>query len=147
MHRQKQTEHYEWVYGVGMGFSAVLILVGFLLDTPREILDGLIRIVTMQDLLITDYSSSMFDMAVAGKKCVLYVPDLESYMSRERGLYFDITQLPFPRGETMEALCACVSDFEGYEDRCRAFLKEIRSFEDGNAAAAVAKRIERICND
>ena len=99
------------------------------------------------DLLITDYSSSMFDMAVAMKKCALYVPDLESYMSRERGLYFDITQLPFPRGETMEALCACVSDFEGYEDRCRAFLKEIRSFEDGNAAAAVAKRIERICND
>ena len=99
------------------------------------------------DLLITDYSSSMFDMAVAGKKCALYVPDLESYMAGERGLYFDITALPFPRGENMEQLCACVSDFEGYADRCRAFLKEIRSFEDGNAAAAVARRIERICND
>ena len=98
------------------------------------------------DLLITDYSSSMFDMAVAGKKCALYVPDLENYMANERGLYFDIKQLPFPRAENMEQLCDNVANFEGYEDRCREFLKEIRSFEDGNAAAAVAQRIERICN-
>ena len=46
----------------------------------------------------------------------------------------------------MEQLCDNVANFEGYEDRCREFLKEIRSFEDGNAAAAVAQRIERICN-
>lgn len=98
------------------------------------------------DLLITDYSSSMFDMAVAGKKCALYVPDLENYMANERGLYFDIQRLPFPRAENMQALCACVANFEGYEQRCQEFLKEIRSFEDGNAAAAVAQRIERICN-
>lgn len=98
------------------------------------------------DLLITDYSSSMFDMAVAGKKCALYVPDLENYMANERGLYFEIKQLPFPRAENMEQLCDNVANFEGYEDRCREFLKEIRSFEDGNAAAAVAQRIERICN-
>ena len=98
------------------------------------------------DLLITDYSSSMFDMAVAGKKCVLYVPDLKEYMRSERGLYFDITALPFPRAEDMRELCACVTDFEDYERRCRAFLKEIGSFEDGFAARAVAERIERICN-
>ena len=98
------------------------------------------------DLLITDYSSYMFDMAVAGKKCVLYVPDLKEYMRSERGLYFDITALPFPRAEDMRELCACVTDFEDYERRCRAFLKEIGSFEDGFAARAVAERIERICN-
>lgn len=97
------------------------------------------------DLLITDYSSSMFDMAVAGKKCVLYVPDLENYMANERGLYFDIQQLPFAKAGSMDELCRCVADFEGYEERCGAFLKEIGSFEDGNAAKAVAERIERIC--
>lgn len=98
------------------------------------------------DLLITDYSSSMFDMAVAGKKCALYVPDLENYMANERGLYFDIQRLPFPRAQDMETLCAVVSDFDDYQGRCGEFLKEIRSFEDGNAAAAVASRIERVCN-
>lgn len=97
------------------------------------------------DLLITDYSSSMFDMAVAGKKCALYVPDLESYMATERGLYFDIQSLPFPKAKDMDQLCSCVADFAGYEERCQAFLKEIGSFEDGNAAQAVAERIERVC--
>ena len=97
------------------------------------------------DLLITDYSSSMFDMAVAGKPCVLYVPDLRQYMENERGLYFDIQQLPFPKAKSMEALCLCVKDFTGYPEKCREFLKEIGSFEDGNAAKAVAERIERVC--
>ena len=99
------------------------------------------------DLLITDYSSTMFDMAVAGKKCALYVPDLQQYMESERGLYFDIEALPFPKARTMDELCRCVADFEGYADRCRDFLKEIGSFEDGNAAKTVAQRIERVCYD
>ena len=97
------------------------------------------------DLLITDYSSSMFDMAVAGKKCALYVPDLESYMANERGLYFDIQALPFPKAKDMDELCCCVGDFTGYAERCQAFLREIGSFEDGNAAQAVTQRIERVC--
>ena len=87
----------------------------------------------------------MFDMAVAGKPCVLYVPDLRQYMENERGLYFDIQQLPFPKAKSMEALCLCVKDFTGYPEKCREFLKEIGSFEDGNAAKAVAERIERVC--
>ena len=98
------------------------------------------------DLLITDYSSSMFDMAVAGKKCALFVPDLQQYMASERGLYFDILALPFPKAEDMDDLCRCVGEFEGYDERCREFLKEIGSFEDGFAARAVAERIERVCN-
>lgn len=97
------------------------------------------------DLLITDYSSSMFDMAVAGKQCALYLPDLQQYTAGERGLYFDIQSLPFPKGENMEDFCRCLKEFDGYQARCAAFLQEIGSFEDGNAAAAVAKRIEEIC--
>jgi CDP-glycerol glycerophosphotransferase len=87
----------------------------------------------------------MFDMAVAGKKCALYLPDLSQYLANERGLYFDIEALPFPKGRTMEEFCLCLREFEGYEARCREFLEQIGSFEDGNAAAAVAKRIEEVC--
>ena len=35
--------------------SILLMLLGVLLDDPADILPGLYRIVTMQDLLITDY--------------------------------------------------------------------------------------------
>lgn len=93
------------------------------------------------DRLITDYSSSMFDMAVAGKECALYVPDLESYTKSDRGLYFDIRKLPFPVAEDMQALCHV--DFHGYEARRQAFLEEIGSFEDGHAAENVVEWMKR----
>ena len=96
------------------------------------------------DLLITDYSSSMFDMAVAGKKCALYVPDLKQYLANERGMYFDLMELPFPKAADMDALCAAVTDFSGYNDHCAEFLDKIGNFEQGTAAEEVAKRIELI---
>ncbi len=99
------------------------------------------------DLLITDYSSSMFDMAVAGKKCVLYVPDLEQYMEKERGLYFDMDALPFPQAGDMTQLQVAVGNFDetAYQEKLAAFMLEIGSFEDGNAAKAVAEQIEKVC--
>lgn len=98
------------------------------------------------ELLITDYSSSMFDMAVAGKKCVLFVPDLESYTKNERGLYFDIQGLPFPKCTDMVQLCETVASFDetAYAQRVGAFTQTIQSFEDGNAARRIAQRIQEI---
>lgn len=98
------------------------------------------------DLLVTDYSSSMFDMAVAGKRCVLYVPDLTQYMTNERGLYFDVASLPFPQAQDMESLCRCVQEFDAnaYQKSLAAFCTQIGSYEDGNAAAAVAERIQQL---
>ena len=55
---QKHHEHvdrYEWVYTAGMVFSVVLAALGFLLASPQEIWDGLLRIISVQDVLITDY--------------------------------------------------------------------------------------------
>lgn len=105
------------------------------------------ELLTACDLLITDYSSSMFDMAVAGKCCALYVPDLKAYQEKERGLYFDVQKLPFPKAETMDALCGCLQswDKEAYTSALQDFCRQIGSFENGNAAEAVAQRLETIC--
>lgn len=98
------------------------------------------------DLLITDYSSSMFDMAVAGKKCILYIPDLESYCSNERGLYFAPDELPFPKAENMGELCEIVKKLETVCDGYGAFLEKVGSYEDGQAAKRVCERIVRVCD-
>lgn len=99
------------------------------------------------ELLITDYSSSMFDMAIAGKACALYMPDLTAYQEKERGLYFDVQKLPFPKAETMQALCLCLQnwDAEEYKGRLQSFCQQIGSFENGTAAATVAQQLETIC--
>ena len=44
-------------------------------------------ILSQFDLLITDYSSIMFDFALTGNKIVLYAFDIEEYTSKSRNIY------------------------------------------------------------
>ena len=53
------------------------------------------------DMLITDYSSTMFEFSMMKKKCLLYMPDRDSY---DRGFYFNLTELPFAQSTTISSL-------------------------------------------
>jgi len=46
---------YENLFSATIAVSLLLMLLGMVLDDPKDILSGLYHIVTMQDLLITDY--------------------------------------------------------------------------------------------
>ncbi len=48
-------QRYDKIFPVTIGFAVLIMILGILLDDPANILPGLYRIVTMQDLLITDY--------------------------------------------------------------------------------------------
>lgn len=63
------------------------------------------------DALVTDYSSVFFDYSVTGKPVVLYTYDLEEYL-HDRGLYLDITDMPFPQVSTKEALAELLAGGE-----------------------------------
>ncbi|SDN06313.1 CDP-glycerol glycerophosphotransferase family protein [Actinomyces ruminicola] len=63
-------------------------------DTSERVLDvsrhpSIEALMLASDLLITDYSSVVFDWALTGRPAVLHVPDLEAYRDRERGFYRD----------------------------------------------------------
>ncbi|MBR4375917.1 MAG: CDP-glycerol glycerophosphotransferase family protein, partial [Spirochaetia bacterium] len=47
------------------------------------------------DVLVTDFSSSMWDFALAGKPCFLYAPDIQQYIDN-RGFYTDPSTWPYP---------------------------------------------------
>lgn len=101
------------------------------------------ELIVASDILITDFSSCMFDMAIAKKPCILYAPDLEEYLVNERGMYFDINQLPFPIAKSMNELCEILYkfDFETYDAKLKNFMKSIGSFENGSASKYVANYI------
>ena len=86
----------------------------------------------VSDILITDYSSTMFDFMYSYKPVIMYVPDRETY---NRGFYFDINKLPFiisnNNSELLEALQKY--DEKDYHNRLSLFLKEIGSYETGHA--------------
>ena len=93
------------------------------------------------DILITDYSSVMFDYTVTGKPIMFLAPDLERYRA-ERGFYFDFEQLaPGPilnsDREVLQALGRIDQISKQYEPRYRAWQQKFNSLEDGNAAKRV----------
>jgi len=57
------------------------------------------------DVLVTDYSSLLFDWALTGRPAVLFAYDLETYRDDVRGLYLDPERdLPYPVVRTTDEL-------------------------------------------
>ena len=107
--------------------------------------DDMQELLLAADVLVTDYSSLMFDFVLTRRPCLLYVPDLDSYLARERRLYFDIGKLPFPASRSQEELHACLAAFddEAYGAAAEAFMKETGSYEDGHASQRVTEYMEK----
>lgn len=101
------------------------------------------ELIVAADILITDFSSCMFDMAIAKKPCILYAEDLEEYISNERELYFDIKKLPFPITRNMNDLCMCIKKFDKnkYYKDLSIFMEKIGSYEHGDATEKVCTYI------
>lgn len=95
------------------------------------------------DVLLTDYSSSMFDFALTGKPCFLYTPDLADYRSNERGFYFDISSTPFPIADTFQELVDNIRNFDdsGYRNNVKLFLESIGNTENGTASEKTVDKI------
>lgn len=95
------------------------------------------------DVLINDYSSSMWDFALTGKPCFLYCEDLEEYQAKE-DFYTPIGSWPFPLAEDMEGLLENIRSFgeEPYRKAVEAHYKELGSFETGHASEAVCLKME-----
>ena len=93
-------------------------------------------------MLVTDYSSAMFDFAVTGKPMVFYTYDLEHYRDELRGFYFDLAEVaPGPLVRTSEELVEAIADIDGaaseHADRYARFRDTFCSLEDGHATDRV----------
>ena len=55
------------------------------------------------DCLITDYSSVFFDYANTKRKVILFAYDHKEYLG-DRGLYFPLEDMPFPKVYNYEEL-------------------------------------------
>ena len=90
------------------------------------------------DVLLTDYSSAMFDFAVTGKPQVFYTYDLEEYRDEMRGFYFDFeADAPGPLLGTTAEVADALKDVDsvagGYRDAYERFAERFCPHEDGHA--------------
>ena len=94
------------------------------------------------DMLITDYSSSMWDFALLGRPYLLYMPDLEGYAAA-RGLCTPPAEWPGIVCRSDEELLAAISglDEQVCAERAARHLQVFGSYEIGTATAQVCERI------
>lgn len=94
------------------------------------------------DMLITDYSSCIWDYALLGRPCLLYVPDLEEYI-KERGFYTPIGDWPGivcrNKKELLEAVISLNKD--DCRERAKEHLRRFGSYETGTACRQVSEKI------
>lgn len=98
------------------------------------------------DLLVTDYSSAMFDFCVTGKPMYFLTPDLEHYRDTERGFYFDFEAgAPGPiASKTEDLLAAILSEDAAAEQhslRYKVFLERFAPDDDGAAAGRIVRAV------
>ena len=63
------------------------------------------------DVLITDYSSCMWDFALTDKPGFLFFPDLDQF-DREKDFYTSPEQWPYALAKTEEELCRRIEEYE-----------------------------------
>jgi CDP-glycerol glycerophosphotransferase len=90
------------------------------------------------DVLLTDYSSIMFDYAVLDRPIVIHAPDWEAYRAL-RGTYFDVTtEGPGPVARTEDEVVAAL---QSPERPRAAFRARFCALDDGRAAERVVRRV------
>jgi len=103
----------------------------------------------VSDMLITDYSSVMFDYSLLKRPMAFYCYDLEEYKNTLRGFYFDfMNEAPGPVVETTEDLISAIKDydFNKYQEKYQIFCKKFNHADDGNASGKIVDLIEKIAS-
>jgi len=97
------------------------------------------------DLLITDYSSIMFDFACLRRPIVIFAYDVDAY-EKARGTYFSILDtnpgcIATTQGELLD--CLAIKAFESAANvrKLNAFADEFCPWDDGRATARVVEAV------
>jgi CDP-glycerol glycerophosphotransferase len=98
------------------------------------------------DVLITDYSSVMFDYSVTGKPLFFFAPDLKRYREQLRGFYFDLdAAAPGPVVQRADELIELVRSRDEvairYAPKYRAWRERFNPRDDGGSAARIVARL------
>jgi CDP-ribitol ribitolphosphotransferase len=114
-------------------------LAGFAIDVSDH--PDINELMLVSDVLVTDYSSAIYEFALLGRPMVFFAPDYEAY-EKERGFYFDYrTGVPGPIFETTAALAGYLRAGAFDLDRVERFRRESFDVADGRSTARVTDEL------
>ncbi|MFJ6851238.1 CDP-glycerol glycerophosphotransferase family protein [Streptomyces sp. NPDC091271] len=116
----------------------------FVRDVSRH--PDVAELMLISDVLVTDYSSLMFDFAQTGRPMLFHTYDLEHYRDTLRGFCFDFeNRAPGPlitdSASVVEALRDPEAATAGHREAYAGFREAFCDLDDGTAAAQVVDRM------
>lgn len=121
-------------------------------STPESIVDvtdysDMQKLLCATDVLISDYSSCIWDYSFMKKPCFLYVPDLDYYKNKDRGFYTPIEMWPGIIAQSNEELRMAVLGFDevAYRAKVDKHHQALGSYENGTACSQVYENIAQEC--
>lgn len=108
-------------------------------------LDDINELYLISDLMITDYSSSMFDYSILKRPMIFYMYDYDHYKNESNGFYFEPEEvLPGPIVKTEDDLIEAIKDsidhFE-YTDKYKEFNDYFDPYDDGHVCERVVNEV------
>jgi CDP-ribitol ribitolphosphotransferase len=98
------------------------------------------ELMLISDVLVSDYSSVIYEFALLGRPILFLAPDEGAY-DIERGFYFDFRRdAPGPIFEATSGLAPAIRD-------CRWDLDRVSAFAEANFDAADGRATERMITD
>lgn len=104
------------------------------------------ELLSAADVLITDYSSCMWDFSLTYKPCFIYANDIDCY-KQERDFHTPIADWPFPVATNNKELMSNILYFnkDNYLENVKQHHINLGSYEDGHASKRVFELIQHIC--
>ena len=102
------------------------------------------ELMSLTDILVSDYSSIFFDFLLTDRPIIFYIPDVESY-KEYRGMYFGLDDLPGPYSCDMSDIAAWISDAENVRRQYAAKYDGMKAwsceFDDGRVSERVVRTV------
>lgn len=108
-------------------------------------IDEISKLYIAADMLVTDYSSVMFDFAITGKPIVIFAPDYDDYRASQRGVIFDIaSESPGPFVSDEASLVREIEQSLEEPGEREQYSEFITKFVGANYKSASKAAVERI---
>lgn len=105
------------------------------------------ELILCSDVLLTDYSSTMFEFSFNFKPVFLFMSDLETYIN-DRNFEIELAKLPYPIANNLNELTEKIAEFneEKYCLELSVFLKSLGLKERGEASQMIVNEIKKELN-